>query len=393
MSNPTNHETYKQLKSRVAEFQKRASVPEATDPTDKGTVSTPSDPDATPAKLGLTANKDNAPAARAWTDKDTNPSGHGENVPSVRHEKPVTYPGSPTEELGKLASRVTGVLGSIAALRGQAPVAAPAVQVKAANDQVAMAGLEANPDFLMKLASTMLATEEGVVMVSQHLTKQAGREVANAYIVKALEARDGLVQAANYEMAKQAAANDQVAVATEMFKQASTFEQERIVKFANVHGVNLEAREEYPLLKMAYMQGAADAQDMFDNGFTKRAAAMGPDAAAAGPGPEAGSPDGGMGGLPGAEGQVSDEEVIQMIAQLVQEGQLPPEVAQQVIQEITAASQGGGAGGAPGGAPEGGADPAALAQAAAASGAGGAGPEKSASYNFTTADLVAALVQ
>ena len=125
---------------------------------------------------------------------------------------------------------------------------------------------------------------------------------------------------------------------------------------------------------------------------------MGPEAAAAGPGPEAGSPDGGMGGLPGAEGQVSDEEVIQMIAQLVQEGQLPPEVAQQVIQRAYRRLTGGGAGGAPGGAPEGGApeggaDPEALAQAAAASGAGGAGPEKSASAPMTTADLVAALVQ
>ena len=102
----------------------------------------------------------------------------------------------------------------------------------------------------------------------------------------------------------------------------------------------------------AYNQGILDA-DFILNRTTKSAAGMPPEAGAP---PEAAGPEAiPTGEFPGAQGeheQASPEEIIAVLEQLVQEGKIPMEEAQQVAQAIM-----GGAGGGEGGGHEGGTPP------------------------------------
>ena len=346
---------------RIKDYQVKlasgeSQVPEK-DPNCTGGVSVPKHPDGDNlAKLNLPSDsrKENAAAPSQLTDKDTNPAGVGEG------QVPATKPGDPKDESvskpNDPLSKIAGVTARINALR-KAPVAAPAAAptksaaAGAANDAVA-GDIELTPEFHFKLASAILETDEGVAFAERVLAKKAGQSAAAEMIHNARMAQaqfEAIGHAYEENLQKEASAQAEgLAMAQEMFKNASAEEKEQIVKFATVHSRNL-SRIAKPWIKSAYMQGTEDAASMMDS----------PEGQEQIPG----------GGDPGVEGggPASLEEIAQILMQLVQEGKISEQEAQQIAQELAQAEGGEGGAGAPGG--PGGAD------AAGAAPAGGGEPD------------------
>jgi hypothetical protein len=211
--------------------------------------------------------------------------------------------------------------------------------------------LDFDPSFHFKLASAILATEEGRTFAQQVLEAQHG----------AAEASD-LVKAAAF-MEQQAQVLEQmeqdgVGAAEQAFLSASPEEQEAIVKLANVHAT-AKSGLNHEMLKLAYDDGAATAAGMGDAGMLDKD--------------------------PGAEtDNISEEDIVAVLDQLVQSGQIKPEEAQAILQEL---AQGGQGEQAPAGAagPDGGMDPNAM-------GAMGADASPEAKEAFATVKAASAIV-
>lgn len=211
-----------------------------------------------------------------------------------------------------------------------------------------------DPTFHMKLASIILATEEGRQYAQSAIEKYHGAQAA-ADIVKAaaiMEARAEELSALEEQGSLEA---------EEMWKNAS--EEDR-VKIANLLEMHLANRESYKddILKMAYTDGAGAAATMADAG------ALGQEA-------------------PGD----LEESIMQALDEMVQSGEITPEQAAEILQAIQSgggAEGGEGGAGAEGGGAEGGGGGGAAAPspeelaamtaggggAAGAAGAGGGGP-------------------
>lgn len=200
-------------------------------------------------------------------------------------------------------------------------------------------GLLKDPDIMSKLAKTTLValgTEDGARALQEALEKQAGAAEARAIIQQVTEdlAKEAAAASA-YSEAHANVANQPMhnqAIADVMNKQASDngaiapseagkgtpYALFRKVASDNMaHGEWLKYFNDSPLQKRAYAQGAADGE----------AAA---DAMAAG-----GAPD-----IPGA-GDVTEDDVIAYLQQLVESGQIQEDEAEAVLQALgNAASDG-----------------------------------------------------
>jgi hypothetical protein len=253
--------------------------------------------------------------------------------------------------------------------------------------------------FHVKLATIILATEEGRKFAQAQIEKAHGAEAAGDIIKAASIMEERAVHLAQLEESGALAAEEKWASATPE-------EQQKIVKLARVHA---RTRDGYQtdLEKMAYDAGAMAAAQMGDAGMLGGAGAgAGPDAGAGaapggmGGGAPGGAPVGGgdpaaalaamgaggaggeggaPGGAPGGEG-LSEEAVVAALDQMVQSGELTPELAAEILQAITGGggAPGGeaggmppGAGGMPPGAEAGGGMPPGAAGGAAAGGEGG----------------------
>ena len=190
---------------------------------------------------------------------------------------------------------------------------------------------------MLKLAATMLETEEGRKVAEATLLKSAGAEAARTLLGAAANQYDALVReqiaAEEYHKAASAQDNAELLAAEELLKSASVEERAQIVKIAQVIPAVLDTIPD-EMEKLAFQQGAMDGAQM--------------DASSA-PAEEGGAPQ--EPSLEGAEGAPSLEQIAQMLMAAVQSGEIPQEVAQQVMQELAQAE--GGAGGAPGGEPAG----------------------------------------
>ena len=165
--------------------------------------------------------------------------------------------------------------------------------------------------FHLKLASIILSTEEGRAFAQQQIEKEHGRQAA-ADIVKAA----ALMEQKAEELAQ--AEESGALIAEEMWKAASAEEQQVIIKLAQVLTVGRESyRTEHE--KLAYDAGANAAAQMGDAGMLGQEAPQG-----------------------------MDESIMAALDEMVQSGELTPELAAQILEAL----QGGGAGGA-GGAPMG----------------------------------------
>ena len=180
-----------------------------------------------------------------------------------------------------------------------------------------------------KLASVILESEEGVKFATRILKESKGAEVANQLINAALQAQENFQKAA-------AAEAQGAELADAMFKSASAEDQALIIKYAQVHSASAAeidadaslTAEQKQTAKLAYAQGAMDAAAMQD--APPPAGVEGAEAP--------------VGDLPGGESaEPSPEDIMAVIEQLVQSGQLPPEVAQQQMQELGGGEAGEGA--------------------------------------------------
>jgi hypothetical protein len=355
------------------------------DPADKGTVGIPKDPEATPQKQNMPSSEENnvSNEGAKLEDKQTQPVSTGKNVPSTQDGNSKENVSSPTEPLSKIANRVKAITDKIKSSSDSTPKmvsekdkaessaskpktdkieGAPTSEEntdkgnktkppfgntsmkekEAANENLAA---DISPEALMKLASTILATEGGLAAVEPVLLKAAGVEAASQIIKEAAASYDVMVtqqmelmKAANAQREQEefykAAAARELAELDQVIKSASEEDKAQIVKFAKVHGAALE-NIEHPLLKQAYMQGAADAAAMEDAGGAE---------------------------LPGAEGPASIEQIAQLLEAMVQSGEIDEQTAMAVLQELAGSDE------AAAGAPEAGAaeEGAGAADAAAA---------------------------
>lgn len=378
---------------RIKSYQAKQaaeSTDSVADPTNKGTVAIPTDSEATNAKGNMPANMDNTVSNEGTKleDKQLKPVSTGKNVPSTQDGNAKENVSSPTDALSKIAARVSAVTDKLKAAKlvdvkdktektapkpkadevagapdsakntevtgKEAPVTA-AKKAEDANDSIAS---DISPEALMKLASTIMATEGGLEAVEPVLRKAAGIEATRQIVADACASYDKLIadQIGYQEYVKaaaerEAAANMQAEVELNtLLKSASAEDREQIVKYASTHREAL-ANIESDMLKQAYMQGAQDAAAMQD--------------AAPPAGAEGAPAEGAEGELPGAEGPASLEQIAELLEAMVQSGEIDEQTAMGIMQELAQAEQGGAAAeGAP-------ADPAA-AEAAMPAGAEGA---------------------
>ena len=347
---------------RIKSYQAKmaADSSSVTDPADKGTVGIPKDPEATHAKQNIPENLENnvSNENNKLEDKQLHPVSTGKNVPSASNGNAKEDVNSPTESLSKIANRVSAVVNKLKAAneanavpeKDKTEVAAKKPKTdevegtpesaensdkgnktkppfgnksmkgsdkEAANDSVAS---DLSPDALLKLASTIMATEGGLEAVEPVLLKAAGVEAAKQIIAQATDSYNSFMTsqyefdkaAAEQEFYEKAAAEQEAAAMGEFLKSASEEDKEQIVKFASIHAEALENIED-PMLKQAYMQGAEDAAAMEDAGGAE---------------------------LPGAEGGASIEQIAQLLQVMVESGEIDEETAMAVLQELAGQEEG-----------------------------------------------------
>ena len=282
----TVREFHDNLKARLNEVEKKASALKATDPSLKGGVEIPSfNTEKNRSNINLPSNPTNLDGAQDMDGTQglcsvTNPTGVGQG------EYPKMVNGNAKDEAyTSPATPISKIAGDL---------------VNSTKDSFEMpANIKNDIPLMQKLAAVgghVLATKKGRKMVSDIMTKQAGRAEAQA-----------ILQEVYSDLQKEAAAN-------QYYSQVQMME--------NQHRANLDAFQ-YDFEKRAYMQGAVDGDQM------AQAAAMTQDPAAmAAMDPAAMDPA--MGGTPEApiaadQAPITDEEAIAAIQALIESGEVSPE--------------------------------------------------------------------
>lgn len=172
-----------------------------------------------------------------------------------------------------------------------------------------------DPAVLAKIASLVLATEDGRAIVQRELEKAHGLAAADDIIKAAAFMEEQIAQLNELE-------ESGILAAQEAWDKATPEQRTHIQKMAMVHDIarnNLKTDGE----KNAYDQGAMMASQMGDAGLAEA--------------PEGGHPM-------EADGP-SEEDILAAIQELVASGQIPPEVAEQIIQALGSGAGGGEGGG------------------------------------------------
>lgn len=276
------------------------------DPNEQGTVAPPAHHDGNDrAKLQLPANKNNFGEADKGHNLmgETSPNGVGQGhyitpVNGDAKDKAATTPTAPLDKIANMLRESVAALQSSAEPVAAEPVAAEPVK-EAAHEFDMPSDLTQNEDIMRKLASIgamMVGCEEGAQAVAEVLERRCGEEEAAALITAARE------QAIKMASAMEEANNEEPAVkeASSFSKQASACEDSHRAWF-NYFQTAIE--------KQAYAQGAVDGEQ----------AAQAMEAGAA---PE----------IPGTEEEgMSDEDVLQVIQEMVQSGEISPEEAEAIL--------------------------------------------------------------
>lgn len=201
--------------------------------------------------------------------------------------------------------------------------AAPAATVAPVTQKQAGEGdpIELSRDLLAKIASDILATEDGINFVYGLQEKAAGAQAARAELTSALHAAEYYDEV---EQMKSAAMNDVFSKAAAIHDELSQLISERdadeILKTAAIHQSALLELED-GMLKIAYAAGMDDAALL-------EAAAE----AEAGKGAEAEAPaEGGELPMSGEEG-LGEEEVLQLLQELIESGELSEEEVMEALQ-------------------------------------------------------------
>lgn len=282
-NNPTVKKTVKEfhdeLCRRVKEARaKKASALKATDPTFQGTPDVPSfNTEKNRSNINLPNNPNNLNGPQDVDGTQglctvTNPSGVGQGEypkPVDGNARDAAYT-SPSTPISKIANEF------------------------GAQDTFAMpTSIKNDTPLMQKLAyvgSQVLATKKGQALVTDIITKEAGRIEAQNIMKEVYE-----------DMKKEAAANQQAY----MYKVAM-----------NAHAANLDSFQ-YEFEKRAYMQGAVDGDQMgaaMEQGAAPEIAPAAED--------------------PSQEMQISDEEAMAAIQALVESGQVSPEQVNAFLSKI-----------------------------------------------------------
>lgn len=270
------------------------------DPNEQGVVAPPAHHDGNNrAKLQLPTNKSNFGEADKGHNLmgETSPNGVGQGhyVTPVNGDAKDKAATTPTAPLDKIANMLRE---SVVALRSAAEPVAEAPVKEAAHEFDMPSDLTQNDDIMRKLAgigAMMIGCEEGAQAVAEVLERRCGEEEANALICSARE-----------QAIKMASAVEAQPVA------AQPTEEEIFAKKANACAESHAAWLDYfqtEIEKRAYAQGAVDGEQ----------AAQAMEAGAA---PE----------IPGTEEDgMSDEDVLQVIQEMIQSGEISPEEAEALL--------------------------------------------------------------
>jgi hypothetical protein len=221
------------------------------------------------------------------------------------------------------------------AITGANPKIAPAVQQKAATAPApaAAAQIDLSQDTLAKIASAILATEDGINFTHSLFEKQAGEAAARQQIQEAIMAAQAYDDA---EQVKSAAMNDVFNKAAAVYNDLQSIitedEADEILKVAHIHQEALLAYDS-PLLKQAYAAGMDDAALM-------EAADEAGGAEGAAPVDEA---------LPMGGEDLSEEEIMALLQEMIASGEISEEDVMAALQ----ATEGGEEAAPPEAAPEG----------------------------------------
>ncbi len=340
--------TIDNLLSTVREFRKTASLkPDATDPTERGTVSTePAADGDNKDKQSLPADQKNGPAKPTLENESAQVAGSGDGaVPQTedgkKKEDAATDPETTIEKIARLTRIAKGFANP-----APTPAATPATPaVPATPESTKQAGndgldeITTNTLFLAKVASIILSTDHGARTANELIRDAAGVEAARELLEKAATATEFFATLQQEEMAKAASANaQQQAIADEFaqlppeaqafYKEAHyaaqlafrAIDKEYMVKSAaaTTDEERQQLAEEIQLEKMALAQGMTDGEAM----------------AAA----EAG---GGMPEMPegGAEGGPAAALDPATLAQLIQEAVAQGAISEQDAAQLMAALQ------------------------------------------------------
>jgi hypothetical protein len=293
------------------------------DPADKGSKAIPDHPEGdskakTKLPSGEPTNSESLNKAQIPGD-DLKVSGTGKDVPGTTSgDAKDSKATSPTAPIDKIAS----IMGRIKDMRtpktepAKEPVKSAAAPVKDETVQQ----MQITPEFHFKLASEILATEEGVQFAERILQKAAGVEAAKELIRAAGEQQYMMAKAAYEQEQYEAAVAEELAqreaVVAELTKNASAEDLKEIQKIASVHNKVASALVN-DFEKQAYQAGAMDAAAMED---------------AVGEGEE----------VPAEAEGPGIEEMLAILEEAVQSGEIDEETAMAVAEQLMAEAGGEG---------------------------------------------------
>jgi len=306
------------------------------DPADKGEKEIPSHPDGDSKKKTMVPDQQAENKSREGqdvTDKDTKPSSTGENVPGPvedgnAKDDAATSPDTP---LAKIANKVPGLMERIQKLNTTKEASeasagegkkAEGEGKKAGEQDATLQNMQFTDAFHLKLASIILSTEEGINFAEKLVEKEAGLEAA-ADLMKSAGEQQYLMSKEAAEYAQWAEYVEQYAAQCEdqfndLTKSASEEDMQEIIKLAQSHEA-ISNKFEHDFEKQAYDVGAADAAGMED--------AM------------AGGEE-----VPG-EAQLNPEDILALLDQAVQSGELDEETAMMLAEQLLGGEMGGMDGG------------------------------------------------
>jgi hypothetical protein len=230
----------------------------------------------------------------------------------------------PTDGTTRKSARVNAIraaiLGVNPALAATNAQTTPTGAQKQAGNDVAQP-IDLSQDLLAKIASEVLATEEGINFVYSMREKAAGASAARAELTSAIQAAEYYDQ---LDQVKSAAFNDvfskAAAIHDELVQLITEDDADEILKTAAIHQAALYECGDNELLKSAYAAGMDDAALL--------------DAAQAAEGEDEGE-------LPmSAEEGLGEEEVLALLAELIESGELTEEEVMQAIAESEGGEEG-----------------------------------------------------
>lgn len=256
--------------------------------------------------------------------ENLNPSG----TPSADKGAPADIPKMASEKVAAVRNALLSTFPNLKSASAEPATADPATApaatpvpdatqtaVEDPAKSAAVGELDLSPDMLIKLAKQILSTSEGVAYAQDTLEKAAGAEQASEMIKAAKAAADAHDETL---YTKHAAFNEGMSKAAAIHADLSALiteaDADEILKTAALHCDAIDQLE-HPLLKAAYAEGMEDA-------------------AALEGGAEAGLEEPAM---PGAGEQLSMEDVVALLQEMIASGEISEEDVIAGLQELQGA--------------------------------------------------------